>query len=114
MQTMIYVKVGDEATYELFKKVCDREGTSASAKIMKMINDYMAAHGEGNPQTILDYAGEFRTLPKWKTCTFSQGFRFKGEIFCQPIGRRGYHSNWRPAARCSRCEIYTPKGDREL
>ena len=54
MQATIYIKVGDVATYEIFQKVCDREGESVSAKLMKMIRDYVAGHGEGNPQTILD------------------------------------------------------------
>lgn len=106
MQHTIYIKEKDEATYSLFQKVCDREGTSTSAKIMLMIYDYMAGHGEGNPQTILDYAGEIMTLPKWKTCRFSGGTRVQGDIYCQPVRRRGYFPGWKMTQACDRCEIY--------
>lgn len=107
-QATIYIKVGDVATYKIFQTVCDREGESVSEKIMKMIRDYVAGHGEGNPQTILDYAGEIMTLPKWKTCEFSQKMRVHGEIYCQPVRRRGYRPNWVPTTRCKKCKIYTP------
>lgn len=108
MKATIYIKNGDLATYRLFQKVCDREGKSVSEKLMKMIYDYMASHGEGNPQTLLKYAGEIRTLPKWKTCTFSQGTRVHGEIYCQckTDQSKGYYPGWKITEACNRCEIY--------
>lgn len=109
MRGTFYIKVGQEATYLSFKKVCDRENVSVSEKIMKWISDYMSVHGEGNPQTILDYAGEILTLPKWKTCISSGGIRVQGTIYCDP-GRRARNMPpfWRSTEACNKCDYYKP------
>jgi len=107
-----YVRAGDEDQYQKFQKVCDREGESVSEKIANWIRDYMASHGEGNPQTILDYAGKPKTLPLWKTCLFSQKMRVKGEIYCNPVRRRGHHAGWKIVSACTRCNIYEPEASK--
>lgn len=107
MRGTFYIKVNQEATYRSFQKVCNREGVSVSEKIMKWIYDYMASHGEGNPQTILDYAGEIMTLPRWKTCKHSGGVRVQGTIYCDP-GRSARYMPpyWRVTKCCESCEAY--------
>jgi len=37
-----------------FKKICEREDESASAKIRELIARYVAVHTKGNPQLLLD------------------------------------------------------------
>jgi hypothetical protein len=107
MKATHYVKNKDLATYRSFQKVCEREGESVSQKLMIMIYAYMASHGDGNPQTLLDHAGEVRTLPKWKTCRHSQGIRVQGTIFCEASdGRKGIFPGWRLVAACDRCDHY--------
>ena len=112
MNVTIYVKNGDVATYNAFKKVCHREGVSVSEKIVKWIYEYMAVHGEGNPQTVLDYAGEVQTLPKWKTCRWSQGVQVQGDVYCDPRVK-SMPPYWRPVTACEKCAFYKPRKARE-
>jgi len=110
MKTTIYVRNGDLVTYRSFQKVCEREGVSVSEKIMVMIREYMAGHGEGNPQTLLKYAGEVMTLPKWRTCQRSQKTRVQGEIFCVGNDTKSdpFPPYWRPTSKCDTCDHYQP------
>lgn len=102
----IYIRKNFEATYKSFLKVCEREGESASTKIRNWIQEYMAAHGEGNPQTLLKYAGKPKTLPLWKTCRWSQGLLINGQFYCQPGGSNPY---WRIPKACEHCSHYREK-----
>lgn len=78
----LYLRKEFEATWEAFMKVCDREGDSASQKLEKWVSDYMASHGEGNSQTILEYSGKPKTLPLWKTCQKSKQELRDGQFYC--------------------------------
>lgn len=96
----LYVRRDFEATLEAFKKVCEREGNSASEKFEKWVRDYVSAHGDGNPQTLLDFAGEVKTLPRWKTCRHSSQNLRHGEFFCY------LKSQFKLPEACTRCERY--------
>ena len=39
---------------EMFQKICEREGESASEKIRGRIDNYVRTHGPGNPQWQMD------------------------------------------------------------
>lgn len=60
----------------------------------------MAAHGDGNPQTLLNYAEEVKTLPKYKTCIHSDRELHYGEFFCR---RDAF---WKIPDACGRCRNY--------
>lgn len=79
-------------TWQDFRAISIREGTTASKKIVEFIQDYVSKHGEGNPQTLLEYAGKPKTLPLWKTCKSSNGVLVKGEFRCTRDGRV-YHKS---------------------
>jgi hypothetical protein len=72
-----------DSKWNKFIECCIREGAHASSKIEEeYIDPYLATHGEGNPQTLLDYAGLPKTLPHWKTCRYSSGQLWKGLFTC--------------------------------
>jgi hypothetical protein len=56
-------------TFTVFQEICRREGTTSSKKIVSYITDYVSIHKEGNPQTLLKFAGLPKTLPLFRTCT---------------------------------------------
>jgi hypothetical protein len=82
-------------TWNHFMRVCQREGVSASGKVEIFVDEYLRVHGEGNPQTMLDYAEKPKCLPLWKTCTESKGELRQGLFSCR---RHGLMS----PARCER------------
>jgi hypothetical protein len=108
-QAQFYLKREWEATWETFQQICIREGGRGEAgrKIMGWITDYVAVHSDGNPQTILDFAGEVKTLPRYKTCIHS-GKKKAGGVFGCSLDkpRRGHRAGLFPIIRCNRCEFY--------
>lgn len=100
-----YIRQEHRATIELFKKICEREGKSQGEKLIELIAPYLAVHGDGNPQTILDFAGEVKTLPRWKTCKRSDKYLRKGEFVCNYY-LRYLNPTWRPPKACEKCSDY--------
>ena len=49
-----YWGYGYQETWETFKEICRREGSTASEKIRELIFEYVRVHEPGNPQTRLD------------------------------------------------------------
>jgi len=86
--------------WDIFKEICIREGTTASKKIVEYIIKYNDKHRDGNPQTMLDYAGEVKTLPRYKTCPKSSGKLLKGTFWCEQ------HSHSHVPKACDRCDDY--------
>lgn len=81
----IYIKVGsDEQSWLLFKQWCEREGLSYSEKIMDWIRDHAAVHQSGNNQTMIEFAGNSKTQPLYKTCRYgSNRLKANSEFMCQ-------------------------------
>jgi len=50
----IYVPPDWEETWKEFGEICRREGESVSHKILRLMEQYVAAHRKGNPQLLLD------------------------------------------------------------
>ena len=50
----LYVTPEFMPVWNEFKKICDREDSSASEKIRGFIARYVAVHSEGNPQLLLE------------------------------------------------------------
>ena len=54
MKAEVYLPIELADRWEKFKKICKREGSSASEKLREFIMAYVDAHDHGNPQTLLD------------------------------------------------------------
>jgi DNA repair ATPase RecN len=103
----IYIKHEQESTWNQFKKYCKINGFSVSEKLMEYVEKMVGIHGEGGSQTLLDYAGQPKTLPLWKTCKHSNKEKAGGTIYCSYNNPRRAHSLGRyPTIRCTRCEFY--------
>lgn len=87
-------------TWQEFRAICVREGTSASKKLVEFITDYTDKHSEGNPQTLLKFGNNPRTLPLYKTCQYSNKEKSKGEFYCTKT------NYWRVPEACTRCDRY--------
>jgi hypothetical protein len=83
IRVTIYV---DEYHWRSFMDCCRREGDPASGKIDQYVSEYLAGHGQGNPQTLLDYAEKPKCLPLWKTCRESKGELRQGLFTCRKHG----------------------------
>lgn len=103
-QFRMYIKAEDQENWKKFKETCEREGESMASKVSKFVADYTATHGQGNPQTMLDFAGKPKTLPYWKTCKSSGGKLIKGEFSCTRDGRV-YHLSPENCERQNRARI---------
>jgi len=108
MQATFYLKDHQRILWKRFQEVAEREhGRGGVNKILiPFIEKYVAAHGHGNPQTILDYAGQPRTLPKWKTCRNSLKEQHQGEVYCRLVKRSISTQTWVSTIRCHSCEHY--------
>ena len=97
----IYIKVDKEATWHDFKTICKANGWKYSDLIMTYVSKIVAHHSGGGSQTLLDSAGLPRTLPRYKTCTWSNKELVKGEFLCTdgtPF--------WKLPMACDRCPHY--------
>lgn len=106
MRSTIYVT---KVKWDRFLATIDREGrrgrngVSASAKIEEFIDTYLVAHGDGNPQTMIEYLGLPQTMPLFRTCAHSKkgedgrAVLTKGEFFCSNDG------HWKIPEACTRC-----------
>lgn len=102
-----YFRKGDVHTLEKFAKICEREDIAQGQKLMPYIRDTVAKHSDGNPQTILEYAGKPQTLPLYKTCQYSDKTLVQGEFYCKSNNPRlGILEGWRIPLACSRCDQY--------
>jgi len=90
-------------TWQEFRSICVREGTSASKRLVAYIVDYIEKHGDGNPQTLLVHAGKPRTQPRYKTCKSSSRELHNGQFYCY------FTSFWRVAKACEQCKTYGEK-----
>ncbi len=99
--TNIYIPEDFRSTFEAFKKICDREGSSSSEKIRFFIQDYVQQHEVPNPQTVMQsFNGQLAkpimlTLPECPARLWIDPERH--EIYCDKI-----HSIKFPAA-CYTC-----------
>jgi hypothetical protein len=97
----IYVPDMDFIEWELFKKICKREGNSPSEKIRGFFKNYNSEHQEGNPQTKLEYSEEVKCLPKWKTCRLSDKKLVEGEFYCHET------NFWKIPMACDKCKTFS-------
>ena len=66
-RTTLYI---NEGLWKEFRKICAREGVSASNKVEEDISRYVSIHRIGNPQLLMDkYVGKISS----KTCYFCKG-----------------------------------------
>ncbi len=103
----IYSKVQDVATWGAFTKICKREGISMSDKLLEIgVLNYVAAHQDGNNQTVLENSGLPKTMPLYQTCRNTKKNSdgrvelIKGEFFCD---RQHF---WKIPVACGRCDNY--------
>ena len=61
--SQIYIPEGFTQIWDKFMEICDREGSSSSAKVRDFIRDYVRRHEPGNPQTRIDKIMERRAPP---------------------------------------------------
>lgn len=64
MQINLYVPDVKERVWKDFKTICEREGESASEKILEFISRYVDRHRHGNPQTMIKRWIPEETKPK--------------------------------------------------
>ena len=53
MRPGIYFREITQDTWDEFKRITEREGSSASRKIEDFVRDYVDQHKHGNPQTLI-------------------------------------------------------------
>jgi len=109
-----YFKERDLPTLEKFFKICKMEGIAQGSKLVELMDKHNARHQDGNPQTSLDYAGLFKTLPRYKTCVHSQKEQYGGVFFCyfnRP--REGHSQGTYPPSRCDKCTYYEHEDDQD-
>lgn len=70
-------------SWEKFRTICIREGTTASKKILEFVQEYVTRHEPGNPQTRLDRSLDASRGPLCSRCGspatrvyFTSGARF--------------------------------------
>jgi hypothetical protein len=89
----------DEQVLVDFKRICQREGESMSAKLEAFMRHYNTIHRPGNPQlTIEAYAKPEEPQPMRVLCLLINGAMSGGRVHCRRAGR------WLPGISCYSCE----------
>jgi len=82
-----------------FRKICDREGVSASNKVDDFLNAYNQAHRVGNPQLLIEnYVDVDKPKPVRVLCPWLDGALTSGEVHCRK------KQNWVSSIECYSCK----------
>jgi hypothetical protein len=100
-QAQIYIPVDKTVTWDKFKEICERDGVKISTRLMSYVEKYVSVHRDGNSQTLIDFAGEVKTLPKYKTCPKSNQKLVKNTFYCEQ------DHVWLNPKACDRCDGYS-------
>ena len=104
MKATIYLKDTDENTWDEFKEIADREGSSASEKIAEFIRKYVDVHRHGNPQTLILTFADGKRLSLEKRFQNLDCEHYHASSQGKPWCSLTYASPWDVPARCFLCD----------